>query len=140
MNSLPNRTNEQEPQTPQEQTASTVETKRKRRCSSALENGGQLLDTHEAAIYVGFSESYLRKARAKGWRGSSRTPGPVFARISGVGVRYKRVDLDAFLSGLPTFRTVAEEAAAKRAAEAQTLRGARKWSAQIAAEKLNGGA
>ncbi len=50
------------------------------------------LSTADAAHYISFSESFLRKARI----GLSNTPGPKFKKI-GKKVVYLREDLDAFL-------------------------------------------
>lgn len=50
------------------------------------------LTTHDAARYIGFSESFLRKARI----GLTDVPGPNCKKI-GKRVVYLREDLDAFL-------------------------------------------
>ncbi len=50
------------------------------------------LSTADAACYISFSESFLRKARI----GLTNTPGPKFKKI-GKKVVYLREDLDAFL-------------------------------------------
>ena len=49
-------------------------------------------NTVDAAHYISFSESFLRKARI----GLTNTPGPRFKKI-GKKVVYLREDLDAFL-------------------------------------------
>ncbi len=50
------------------------------------------LSTADAAHYISFSESFLRKARI----GLTNTPGPKFKKI-GKKVVYLREDLDTFL-------------------------------------------
>ena len=50
------------------------------------------LKTKDAAVYVGFSEAFLKKARC----GLTEAPGPRFKKI-GSRVVYLREDLDAFL-------------------------------------------
>lgn len=50
------------------------------------------LSTADAAHYISFSESFLRKARI----GLTNIPGPIFKKI-GKKVVYLREDLDAFL-------------------------------------------
>lgn len=48
------------------------------------------VDERDAASYVGFTDSYLRSARAKG-------RGPAFIRI-GRAIRYRIKDLDTWLA------------------------------------------
>ena len=49
-------------------------------------------NTASAATYIGWSESFLRRARL----GKTKTPGPHFKK-HGKRVTYLREDLDAFL-------------------------------------------
>ena len=49
-------------------------------------------NTANAAAYIGWSESFLRRARI----GKTKTPGPRFKK-HGKRVTYLREDLDAFL-------------------------------------------
>ena len=49
-------------------------------------------NTANAAAYIGWSESFLRRARL----GKTKTPGPRFKK-HGKRVTYLREDLDAFL-------------------------------------------
>lgn len=50
----------------------------------------QLINEHEAAAYVGHSVRALRNWRIRGG-------GPRFVKISGRSVRYRRIDLDAWV-------------------------------------------
>ena len=50
--------------------------------------------TPEAAAYTGFSESYLAKLRMD----ANRSAGPEFLRIGPRAIRYRRQDLDDWMS------------------------------------------
>ena len=52
------------------------------------------LSAAEAAEYVGLSESYLAKLRM----GTAREAGPNFLKIGQRAVRYRRQDLDLWMS------------------------------------------
>ena len=56
----------------------------------APDGSAGLLKTNEAALYLGLSESLLNKLRLTGG-------GPVFVRLAGRAIRYRRVDLDAWV-------------------------------------------
>ena len=58
----------------------------------AVPTSARGLNTPAAAHYIGFSESFMRKAR----RGKTQVEGPKYRRI-GNRVVYLREDLDAFL-------------------------------------------
>lgn len=60
-----------------------------------MEPQGPLLDEHETARYLGFSESWLRKRRMTGDL-KGRTPGPAFIR-SGRTIRYPKRALDEWI-------------------------------------------
>ena len=69
--------------------------------SSAVEPQGPLLDEHETARYLGFSESWLRKRRMTGDlkgknKGKKLSPGPKFIR-SGRTIRYAKAALDEWI-------------------------------------------
>ena len=66
----------------------------------------QLLNTHQAAKYLGISESFLRKSRCEGCH-SGRTEAPPFTPVDGRRL-YKRAVLDEWLNNLPTYNTIAE--------------------------------
>ena len=53
-------------------------------------------NTRSAAIYIDFSEGWLRKAR----RGKTKVPGPKYRRISGRCI-YTRNQLDEWISSFP---------------------------------------
>jgi len=56
----------------------------------------RLLDTHEAAALLGFTESTLKRWRSKG-------TGPAYVKVNGYAVRYRQSELDAWLNaGSPT--------------------------------------
>ena len=55
----------------------------------------KMLDTREAAEYIGMSESWLRQSRMNGHL-EGRTPPPPFIRI-GRAIRYSPTDLDNWL-------------------------------------------
>ena len=63
-----------------------------------------LLDERQVSRYLGVSVSFLRKARSEGAPGQ-RTQAPPFVRVGG-RVYYRRVDLDAWVSGLESRRVV----------------------------------
>ena len=56
-----------------------------------------LLTSKEAAKYLGYSEGSLRTSRVKG-KGLSGLDTPKFIKI-GSSIRYKKEDLDAWVSG-----------------------------------------
>lgn len=51
----------------------------------------QLMKTEEAARYLGLSSSLLNKLRLTGG-------GPVFVRLAGRAIRYRRTDLDEWVA------------------------------------------
>ena len=55
----------------------------------------KFMDTRDAAIYPGWSASFLRKARMNG-NLPSQTPGPPYYRVRQKGL-YKIEDLDAWM-------------------------------------------
>jgi hypothetical protein len=59
----------------------------------------KLLNEKEAAVYIGMSLSFLRKARQEGDR-KSRTPGPKFRRV-GAQIRYHIDALDEWIAEQP---------------------------------------
>lgn len=54
-----------------------------------MDNQSPYLKTDEAAQYLGLSSSLLNKLRLTGG-------GPVFVRLAGRAIRYRRADLDAW--------------------------------------------
>jgi len=62
----------------------------------------RLLNTKEAAIYLSWSESYLKQARMTG-----NSKGPVFIKV-GRSIRYTIEDLDAYINSLQKFSSLAE--------------------------------
>ena len=54
-----------------------------------------LLDTDQAAAYLGMSEQFLKQARCYGDL-PNRTPGPAFLRL-GRRIKYRKADLDQWL-------------------------------------------
>lgn len=54
------------------------------------------MNEKEAAEYVGFSTSYLKKARAE----PRNYDAPKFVKINGWTVRYRRSDLDEWIASL----------------------------------------
>jgi len=56
-----------------------------------LESGNQLMKTEEAGRYLGLSSSLLNKLRLTGG-------GPVFVRLAGRAIRYRKADLDAWVA------------------------------------------
>lgn len=57
-----------------------------------------VLSERDAATYIGMSAAFLRRARMTG-RTKSGSEGPAFVRIpGGRGIRYRIVDLDAWLA------------------------------------------
>ena len=56
--------------------------------------GGQLLNTREAAAYLGVNRWTLEL-----WRTRKRRCGPSFIKLHAHAVRYRLRDLDAFLEG-----------------------------------------
>lgn len=62
-----------------------------------------ILTEKEAAIYIGMSRSFLSQDRMNGHR-ENRTPGPVFLKL-GRSIRYRKIDLDEWLSNHRIIRT-----------------------------------
>jgi len=58
---------------------------------AALENQNHLMKTEEAGRYLGLSSSLLNKLRLTGG-------GPVFVRLAGRAIRYRKPDLDAWVN------------------------------------------
>lgn len=58
---------------------------------AALDNQNHLMKTEEAARYLGLSSSLLNKLRLTGG-------GPVFVRLAGRAIRYRKPDLDAWVN------------------------------------------
>lgn len=56
-----------------------------------MDNESPYIKTREAARYLGLSSSLLNKLRLTGG-------GPVFVRLAGRAIRYRRADLDAWAS------------------------------------------
>lgn len=56
-----------------------------------------MLTEEQAAEYIGMSTHYLRCDRSRGTV-KGRTPGPAFIKLGRNKVRYRREDLDAWLS------------------------------------------
>jgi excisionase family DNA binding protein len=56
-----------------------------------MANDTRLLKTSEAAEWLGVSESLLHKLRLTGG-------GPVFVRLAGRAIRYRKADLDAWVN------------------------------------------
>jgi excisionase family DNA binding protein len=54
-----------------------------------MDNSTPYMTTEEAARYLGLSSSLLNKLRLTGG-------GPVFLRLAGRAIRYRRADLDAW--------------------------------------------
>ncbi len=54
-----------------------------------MDNESPFMKTDEAARYLGLSSSLLNKLRLTGG-------GPVFVRLAGRAIRYRRADLDAW--------------------------------------------
>ena len=50
-----------------------------------------LMKTEQAAAYLGLSESLLNKLRLTGG-------GPIFVRLAGRSIRYRRADLDSWVA------------------------------------------
>jgi len=50
----------------------------------------RLLDTHEAAALLGFTESTLKRWRSKG-------TGPAYVKVNGYAVRYRQSALDEWI-------------------------------------------
>jgi hypothetical protein len=67
------------------------------------------LSEEEVARLYGLSRSYLRKSRSEGVR-FGRTPPPPYIRLEG-RVLYPIVDMNEWYTGLPRFRSLAEEGA-----------------------------
>ena len=62
------------------------------------DSGPKLIDTKEAAEYIGMSPSFLSQSRMTGPL-KNRTPAPPYVKI-GKSVMYRRSDLDAWLDSL----------------------------------------
>ena len=71
-----------------------------------MEYDYKLLKTAEAAQYLGVSESLLHKLRLTGG-------GPVFVRLAGRSIRYRRTDLDDWVNASAMASTSAYPAAAE---------------------------
>lgn len=65
-----------------------------------------VLDTREAAAYLGMSEEWLKKARKTGVL-SDGGELPVFIKV-GRSVKYLRSDLDRFLSSRPKYEHLSQ--------------------------------
>ena len=63
-----------------------------------------LLDEKRAALFLGVSLSYLRKARSEG-APEGRTPAPPFVRVGGRCL-YRRADLELWAESLAVQRVV----------------------------------
>lgn len=56
-------------------------------------NGSDMLNEKQAAEFVGLSVSWLRQARTK----TPSWAGPIFVKVEGYRIRYRRRDLVKFL-------------------------------------------
>ncbi len=75
--------------------------------SSSLDRSDRLvLDTSEAATYLGMSEEWLKKVRKTGIISDGGDP-PKFIKI-GKPVKYLKTDLDHFLATRPKYKHLAE--------------------------------
>ena len=66
-------------------------------------------DTSEAAVYLGMSEEWLKRARKTGSL-SGGCEAPAFICIGRL-VKYRKVDLDQYLNGRPKFEHLAQKKA-----------------------------
>lgn len=97
----------------------------------------KLLNTREAAEYLGIDYCNFRRARNLGYFGACRYPAPRFLGIgsSELGLRYRKSDLDDWLDNYPTYSTPTEYFQSAAGAHARKKGRPRKYKGAATAEE-----